>query len=181
MPRPAPASRAARMAPIHPYTQVKRRRPAAPVEAVVAPPPTPAQYLRKIAVRCRQYCANPAYSADYPRYYPVPWGCPESISGGSTLNTTPNFLLLRLCSGARSSARACHAPQLRQPRAADKYMNSLSPRPRGLDPSAARAPAGRRGRSSGHCMMLSCGTERVWPPAGYRIRGSVITDRVART
>ena len=25
----------------------------------------------------------------------------------------------------------------------------------------------RRGRSSGHCMMLSCGTERVWgPPAG---------------
>ena len=42
-------------------------------------------------------------------------------------------------------------------------MNSLSPRPRGLDPSAARAPAGRRGRSSGHCMMLSCGTERVWP------------------
>ena len=67
---------------------------------------------------------------------------------------------------ARSSARACHAPQLRQPRAADKYMNSLSPRPRGLDPSAARAPAGRRGRSSGHCMMLSCGTERVWAAAG---------------
>ena len=34
--------------------------------------PTPAQYLREIAVSCRQYCANPAYSADYPRYYPVP-------------------------------------------------------------------------------------------------------------
>ena len=33
---------------------------------------TPAQYLREIAVSCRQYCANPAYSADYPRYYPVP-------------------------------------------------------------------------------------------------------------
>ena len=35
-------------------------------------PPTPAQYLREIAVSCRQYCANPVYSADYPRYYPVP-------------------------------------------------------------------------------------------------------------
>eukprot|EP01044_Picomonas_judraskeda_P030242 COSAG03_NODE_10799_length_627_cov_172.543561_1_plen_121_part_01 len=33
-----------------------------------AAPATPAQYLRKIAVSCRQYCANPAYSADYPRY-----------------------------------------------------------------------------------------------------------------
>eukprot|EP01044_Picomonas_judraskeda_P038497 COSAG03_NODE_18006_length_363_cov_27.878788_1_plen_66_part_10 len=32
----------------------------------------PAQYLREIAVSCRQYCANPANSADYPRYYPVP-------------------------------------------------------------------------------------------------------------
>ena len=37
-----------------------------------APGATPAQYLREIAVSCRQYCANPAYSADYPRYYPVP-------------------------------------------------------------------------------------------------------------
>ena len=48
------------------------RGPAATRRMRVSPPATPAQYLREIAVSCRQYCANPAYSADYPRYFKVP-------------------------------------------------------------------------------------------------------------
>ena len=50
-----------------------------------------------------------------------------------------------------------------------------NPIPLPLDPSAARAPAGRRGRSSGHCMMLSCGTEPVCGGAGACTQNARLT------